>query len=69
MMDKLINEGTLDRGVRIVLGLVLLALVFVGPRTPWGWLGLLPLVTGLVGYCPLYSLLGVRTCAARPSQG
>lgn len=56
------NEGTLDRVARIVLGLGLLALVFVGPQTPWGWIGVVPLLTGLVGWCPLYTLLGVRTC-------
>ena len=56
------NVGTLDRGLRIVLGLVLLALVFVGPETPLGWIGLVPLLTGLASHCPLYSLLGLRTC-------
>ncbi len=56
------NEGGLDRVLRIVLGLALIALVFVGPATPWGWLGLVPLLTGLFGTCPLYSLLGLRTC-------
>lgn len=56
------NEGTLDRGLRIVVGLVLLALVFVGPQTPWGWIGIVPLATGLIGWCPLYSLLGLSTC-------
>ncbi len=43
------NEGTIDRVLRVVLGLILLALVFVGPQTPWGWIGIVPLVTGLVG--------------------
>lgn len=56
------NEGTIDRALRIILGLVLLALVFVGPATPWGWIGLVPLLTGLIGYCPLYGLFGFRTC-------
>ena len=56
------NEGTIDRALRIILGLVLLSLVFVGPATPWGWVGLVPLVTGLVGYCPLYAVFGFRTC-------
>lgn len=56
------NEGMLDRGLRIALGLVLIALVFVGPQTAWGWIGIVPLVTGLVGYCPLYAILGIRTC-------
>ncbi len=48
------NVGSLDKTARIVVGLVLLSLVFVGPRTPWGWIGLLPLITGFVGVCPLY---------------
>ncbi len=57
-----INEGALDRTVRIVAGLAILSLAFVGPKTPWAYLGLIPLLTGLVGICPLYSLLGVNTC-------
>lgn len=57
------NEGTLDRALRIALGLGLLAIVFVGPKTPWGWFGLVPLATGLLGSCPLYSILGISTCA------
>jgi len=57
------NEGTLDRGLRVILGLGLISLVFAGPQTVWGWAGLVPLLTGAVGYCPLYTLLGVNTCA------
>ncbi|OYW15011.1 MAG: hypothetical protein B7Y82_09540 [Sphingomonadales bacterium 32-65-25] len=53
------NEGTIDRVLRVGLGV---ALIFVGPQTPWGWLGLVPLFTGLVGFCPLYRLVGVNTC-------
>jgi hypothetical protein len=56
------NEGTIDRALRIIAGLGLLSLVFVGPQTPWGWVGLVPLLTGIVGICPLYSVLGIRTC-------
>ncbi len=56
------NVGSLDRLARILVGLVLIALVFVGPRTPWGWIGLVPLLTGIVRICPLYSLLGITTC-------
>jgi hypothetical protein len=58
------NEHKVDRAVRVILGLGLLSLVFVGPRTPWGWLGVVPLVTGLAGSCPVYTLLGIRTCKA-----
>lgn len=56
------NEGTIDRILRVIVGLAILSLVFVGPQTPWAWLGLVPLLTGLAGYCPAYSLLGIRTC-------
>jgi membrane-associated protease RseP (regulator of RpoE activity) len=60
-----INEGTLDRVVRVVVGVAIISLVFVGPQTPWAWLGLLPLLTGIVGFCPAYALFGIRTCKAR----
>lgn len=56
------NVGGIDRLLRIILGLVLIALVFVGPQTPLGWIGVVPLLTGLLRTCPLYSLLGVNTC-------
>lgn len=56
------NVGVIDRAARIVLGLVLIALVFVGPQTPFGWIGVVPLLTGLMRTCPLYSLLGMNTC-------
>lgn len=52
------NVGTVDRMLRIIVGIGLLAMVFVGPQTPWGWLGLVPLLTGLLTTCPVYSLLG-----------
>jgi hypothetical protein len=55
------NEGTFDRVARIVIGLGLIALVFVGPATPLGWIGVVPLATGLAGTCPLYRLIGFRT--------
>ena len=56
------NESTIDRALRIVLGLVVLSLVVVGPKSMWGLFGLVPLLTGLVGFCPLYRLLGLSTC-------
>ncbi|OCC25338.1 hypothetical protein MB02_01315 [Croceicoccus estronivorus] len=56
-----VNVGSIDRILRIVVGLVLIALVFVGPKTPWGWIGVIPLVTGLFRMCPLYSLIGIST--------
>ena len=60
-----INEGTVDRVIRVVAGLVILSLAFVGPKSAWGYIGLLPLATGLVGYCPAYSLFGINTCPAK----
>lgn len=59
------NAGKLDRMLRVIVGLVLLALVFVGPQTPWGWIGIVPLVTGLVGFCPAYTILGINSCKKR----
>lgn len=55
------NLGNVDRVIRIIVGLVLLALTVVGPRTMWGWIGLVPIVTALFGYCPLYKVLGIST--------
>ena len=65
MSDKLIprNEHTLDRVLRVVLGLALLSLVFVGPQTLWGLVGIVPLATGLMGTCPLYTIFGWSTCS------
>lgn len=56
------NVGNVDRAVRIILGLVLISLVFVGPKTSWGWIGVIPLATALVKWCPLYRVLGISTC-------
>ena len=57
------NEHPIERALRVVAGLVLLSLVFVGPHTLWGLLGIVPLATGLLGSCPLYTLFGVSTCS------
>jgi len=59
------NMGTIDRVLRIVVGLGLISIIFIGPQTPWGWIGVIPLATALLGYCPLYSLLGIKTCPAQ----
>jgi len=56
------NEGTADRIIRVVIGLGLLSIVFVGPQSPWGWIGVVPLATGVLGFCPLYRLVGINTC-------
>jgi hypothetical protein len=56
------NEHPIERVVRVALGLGLITMALVGPKTPWGWLGVVPLATGLLGSCPLYSVLGINTC-------
>jgi DUF2892 family protein len=56
------NEGTIDRILRVLVGLGLISLAFFGPHTAWGYLGLIPLLTGVFGICPLYAVLGIRTC-------
>jgi hypothetical protein len=59
------NEHAIERVLRIALGLFLLSLAFIGPKTPWGFLGVIPILTGLVGSCPLYTILGISTCAVK----
>lgn len=61
-----VNIGSVERVIRVVVGIGVLSLAFVGPRTPWAYLGLLPLVSGLVGWCPPYALLGIST--VRPAK-
>lgn len=56
-----VNIGKLERIVRIVVGLAVLSLAFVGPRTPWAYLGIMPILSGLIGWCPPYALLGIST--------
>ena len=63
-----VNEGTADRAFRAVVGIGLLAIVFVGPKTPWGWLGIVPLATSLMGWCPAYTLLGIDTCGVKTAK-
>lgn len=60
------NLATWDRVARLVVGAVLIALVFVGPQTPWGWIGIVPIVTALVGFCPAYRLFGLSSCPLAP---
>jgi hypothetical protein len=59
------NEGAIDRLFRVIAGLLILSLAFVGPKTTLGYIGIVPLLTGLVGYCPLYRLMGINTCSVR----
>lgn len=56
------NEGKIDRVARVLLGVGLLSLFFIGPQTAWGLIGLVPLITGLFGFCPLYKVFGFNTC-------
>ncbi|HOW48317.1 MAG TPA: DUF2892 domain-containing protein [Rubrivivax sp.] len=57
-----INEGGIDRVLRILAGLVLIALAWTGTIGVWGWIGVVPLATGLIGWCPAYSIFGISSC-------
>ena len=61
------NEGMIDRALRVAAGLLLLALVFTGTIGVWGWIGVVPLLTGAIGWCPLYTVLGLNTCPMQKS--
>lgn len=61
------NEGTADRVVRVLVGAGVLSLAFVGPQTPLGYIGIVPIVTGLLGSCPAYTLFGISTCGTKKS--
>ncbi|MBN1209759.1 MAG: DUF2892 domain-containing protein [Myxococcaceae bacterium] len=62
------NEANWDRILRVFFGVVLLSMIFMGPQTWWGLIGVVPLLTGLVGYCPLYQLFGVSSCSVSGSH-
>ena len=62
------NVGSVDRVLRALLGVAVLSLAFVGPQSPWGYLGLVPLLTAAIGWCPLYSLLGINTCHTKATR-
>lgn len=64
MLAKLLprNESVMDRALRVTFGIVILSLYFIGPQTPWGLLGLIPITTGLLGSCPVYTIFGISTC-------
>ncbi len=62
------NEGGADRIIRIIVGLVLISLVFIGPQSLWGWIGLVPLITGVIGWCPAYLPFGINTCKLKKEQ-
>lgn len=63
------NESSLDRVLRLVFGIAVLSLAFVGPKSPWALLGLIPIATAAVGFCPLYRLVGITTCHAPQRHG
>ena len=56
--------GSIDRVIRVLIGLAALSLIFVGPKTLWGLLGLVPLLTAMVGWCPPYAILGISTSSS-----
>ena len=56
------NQGNIERVLRVLVGLVLIALAWTGTVGVWGWIGVVPLATGLLGWCPAYTLLGINTC-------
>lgn len=62
------NIGTVDRVLRIAVGLILMGLAYTGTIGAWGWIGVVPLATGLVGWCGLYQLLGIKTCSTDLKQ-
>jgi hypothetical protein len=71
MASKLLprNEHVVERVVRVLLGAGLVSLVFVGPQTLWGLIGLLPIATGLLGSCPAYTIFGISTCRTADKTG
>jgi len=63
------NVGGIDKILRIIVGLALLSLTLVGPQTLWGLIGVVPLLTGIANFCPLYSLIGLNTCPLKDKKG
>lgn len=59
------NVGGIDKIARILIGALLIVLALTGTIGAWGWIGVIPLATGLLNFCPLYSLLGINTCKSR----
>ena len=57
-----INIGTIDRAARVILGIIIVTLTALGKISPWGWLGVMLIITGAIKFCPAYSLLGFKTC-------
>lgn len=59
------NVGSIDRALRAIIGLGLISMVFIGPQVVWGWVGIVPLVTAIMGWCPPYALLGLNSCGLK----
>lgn len=59
------NIGNIERAIRAIVGIGLISLVFIGPQTVWGWIGVVPLATAIIGWCPPYAMLGINTCAKK----
>jgi len=66
--DMVQNIGTVDRVIRVIVGVAVLSLIFVGPKTMWGLVGLVPLGTALIGWCPPYALLGINSCGTKTGK-
>ncbi len=62
------NVGWIDRAARFVIGAAILSVVFWGPQTAWGYIGLMALLSAISGFCPLYKLMGVATCPYHPPR-
>jgi len=60
------NVGAFDKAIRTLIGIAILSLVFWGPQSAWGYLGLIALASAISGFCPLYKLIGKSTCPYRP---
>jgi hypothetical protein len=60
-----VNEGTIDRVLRVIAGLALITLAATGTIGVWGWIGVLLLVTGAIGFCPAYTILGMNSCSMK----
>jgi DUF2892 family protein len=58
------NIGNSERVIRVVIGIAILSLAFAGPKSPWAYLGILPVLTGVLGWCPPYAMFGISTCRA-----
>jgi hypothetical protein len=60
-----VNEGVADRAFRIIVGLALIGLAVTGTIGAWGWIGIMPVLTGALGVCPAYSIFGINTCPVK----